>query len=49
MTMGTQCYNRLLAQKLIDEFERRNMEGIFCEEKSDALKKSHGPPLQVVV
>jgi hypothetical protein len=23
----------------IDEFEKRNMEGMFCEEKSDALKK----------
>lgn len=35
----TQRYNQLLAQKLIEEFEKRNMEGYYCETKADALKK----------
>lgn len=34
-----ECYNTLLAQKLIEEFRNRNMEGIYCETKEDALKK----------
>jgi L-lactate utilization protein LutB len=34
-----QCYNALLAQKLIGEFEKRNMEGFYCETKEDALNK----------
>lgn len=34
-----QCYNNLLAQKLIEEFGKRNMEGFYCETKTDALKK----------
>lgn len=33
-----QCYNKLLAQKLIEEFEKRNMVGAYCETKADALK-----------
>lgn len=32
-------YNTLLAQKLIDEFKKRNMEGFYCETKEAALKK----------
>lgn len=34
-----QCYNQLLAQKLIEEFEKRSMEGYYCKTKEDALKK----------
>lgn len=34
-----ECYNGLLAQKLIEEFEKRNMEGHYCKTKEDALKK----------
>lgn len=33
-----QYYNRLLAQKLIEEFAKRNMEGYYCKTKGDALK-----------
>lgn len=33
------CYNSLLAQKLIEEFEKRNIEGFYCESKEDALEK----------
>lgn len=33
------CYNALLAQKLIVELKKRNMEGFYCETKEDALKK----------
>lgn len=32
-------YNALLAQKLIEEFEKRNMEGFYCKTKEDALQK----------
>lgn len=32
-------YNALLAQKLIEELEKRNMEGYYFETKEDALKK----------
>ena len=35
-----QCYNALLAQKLISEFDRRNFEGYYCETKEDARKKA---------
>jgi L-lactate utilization protein LutB len=35
-----QCYNALLAQKLIAEFEKRNLEGYYCETKQDALRKT---------
>lgn len=35
-----QCYNALLAQKLIAEFEKRNLEGYYCETKEAALKKT---------
>jgi L-lactate utilization protein LutB len=34
-----ECYNSLLAQKLIEELRKRNMEGFYCETKEDALKK----------
>ncbi|MGE5404431.1 MAG: lactate utilization protein [Candidatus Saccharibacteria bacterium] len=34
-----ECYNSLLAQKLIEEFSKRNFEGIYCETKEDALQK----------
>lgn len=34
-----ECYNALLAQKLIIELAKRNMEGFYCETKEDALKK----------
>jgi hypothetical protein len=40
--MGTQHYYRLIAQKLIGEFEKRNMEGVFCENANDALEKLTG-------
>lgn len=32
-------YNNLLAQKLIVEFEKRNMEGYYCKTKEEALQK----------
>ncbi|MEN6348717.1 MAG: lactate utilization protein [Syntrophomonas sp.] len=32
-------YNALLAQKLIEEWGKRNMEGFYCETKEDAVKK----------
>lgn len=32
-------YNALLAQKLIGEFEKRNIEGYYCLTKEEALKK----------
>jgi len=34
-----ECYNALLAQKLIEEFEKRNIEGFYCKSKEDALEK----------
>ena len=34
-----ECYNSLLARKLIAEFEKRGFEGYYCETKKDALKK----------
>lgn len=34
-----ECYNALLAQKLIEEFQKRNIEGFFCKSKEEALKK----------
>lgn len=34
-----ECYNSLLAQKLIEEFRKRNMEGFYCETKEAAVKK----------
>jgi hypothetical protein len=36
--MPKQKYNQLMAQKLIEEFERRGFEGAYCETKEDALK-----------
>ena len=32
-------YNALLAQKLIQELAKRNMEGFYCATKEEALKK----------
>ncbi|ACV63886.1 protein of unknown function DUF1121 [Desulfofarcimen acetoxidans DSM 771] len=34
-----ECYNALLAQKIIEKLKKRNMEGFYCETKEDALKK----------
>ena len=34
-----ESYHALLAQKLIDELAKRNMEGYYCRTKEDALKK----------
>lgn len=34
-----ECYNALLAQMLIQEFEKRNIEGFYCETKEEALEK----------
>lgn len=34
-----ECYNALLAQKLIGELEKRNIEGFYFKEKEEALKK----------
>jgi hypothetical protein len=36
--MPKQRYNELRAQKLIEEFERRGFEGVYCETKEEALK-----------
>lgn len=35
-----QSYNTLLAQKLISSFQKRNIEGYYCETKEDACKKA---------
>lgn len=35
-----QSYNSLLAKKSIEEFQKRNMEGFYCETKEDALEKA---------
>ena len=34
-----QCYNALLAEKLIREFEKRNFEGFYCKTKDAAVSK----------
>ena len=34
-----ECYNALLAKKLLADFEHRGFEGYYCETKDDALKK----------
>jgi len=34
-----ECYNALLATKLIEELQKRNMEGFYCETKEEAVKK----------
>ena len=34
-----ECYNALLSQKLIEEFEKRNIEGFYCRTKEEALNK----------
>lgn len=34
-----ESYNALLAQKLIEEFEKCNIEGFYCKSKEEALKK----------
>ena len=42
-TMNTakprELYHALLAQKLIEELKKRNMDGFYCEKKEDALKQ----------
>jgi hypothetical protein len=37
--MPRQSYNTLLAQKVIKEFNNRNIQGFYCETKEEALKK----------
>jgi L-lactate utilization protein LutB len=39
ITKPKESYHALLAQKLIEEFGKRNMEGFYCETKDDAVKK----------
>lgn len=34
-----ECYNALVAQKLIEEFEKRNIAGFYFKTKEEALKK----------
>ncbi len=34
------CYNSLLAQKLIEGLDKRNIEGVYCETKEEAVKKA---------
>ncbi|MEN6327720.1 MAG: lactate utilization protein [Syntrophomonas sp.] len=34
-----ECYNALLAQKLIEEFNKRNIEGFYCATKEEAVNK----------
>ena len=36
MTLN-QCYNALLAEKLMKEFGKRNFEGFYCKTKEDAI------------
>ena len=33
------CYNSLLAQKVIEGLDKRNIEGVYCETKEEAVKK----------
>jgi len=35
-----QKYNAILSQKLINEFQKRNLEGHYCETKEAALQKA---------
>ena len=35
-----QSYNALLSQKLLAEFQKRNLEGYYCETKEAALRKA---------
>lgn len=35
-----ECHKNLLAQKLMVELKKRNMEAFYCETKEDALKKA---------
>ncbi len=37
-----QLYDRLLAQKLCEAFRRRNMDGLYCETKEEALQAALG-------
>jgi hypothetical protein len=37
--MPNHIYNALLSQTIIDEFQKRNLEGYYCETKEGALKK----------
>lgn len=34
-----ECYNALLARKVIEELEQRNMEGFYCKTKEEAVRK----------
>ena len=34
-----ECYNSLLAKKLIEDFKKRGFEGYYCETKKEALNK----------
>lgn len=33
------CYNALLAQKVIEGLDKRNIDGVYCETKEEAVKK----------
>lgn len=35
-----ESYKAVIAQKLIEEFDKRNIEGFYCETKEDALNKA---------
>lgn len=35
-----ECYNRLLARKLVEELAKRNLEGYYCENKEQALAQA---------
>ncbi len=39
VTIAKECYKKLLAEKLIEEFDKRNIEGFYCETKETALNK----------
>jgi hypothetical protein len=34
------CYNSLLAQKVIEGLDKRNIEGVYCETKEEAVKNA---------
>jgi hypothetical protein len=34
------CYNSLLAQKVIEGLDKRNIEGVYCETREEAVKKA---------
>lgn len=43
-------YNSLVAKKLIQELSKRNIEGVYCETKQEALEKviSMLPPKSIL-